>query len=137
MKDGLRVLAVVPARGGTDPVPYLNIKRLGDRPLLAHTLDAARGAPCVDRVVVSTDDPRVAEVARRHGADVPFLRPTELADEHPQPEARHRARRGGGREAQGERPDVVVVLQATTPFRDGGGDRASASAAWWRAATTS
>ena len=61
MKDGLRVVAIVPARGGTDSVPYLNIKRLGDRPLLAHTLDAANGAACVDRVVVTTDDPRVAD----------------------------------------------------------------------------
>src|SRR5688572_13024491 len=64
VRDGLRVIAVVPARGGTDPVPYLNIKRLGDCPLLAHTLTAAKGAPSVDRVVVTTDDPRVAEVAR-------------------------------------------------------------------------
>jgi N-acylneuraminate cytidylyltransferase len=83
VKDGLRVLAVVPARGGTDRVPYLNIKRLGDRPLLAHTLDAARGSAVVDRVVVSTDDPAVAEVARRHGGEVPFLRPPELAGDIP------------------------------------------------------
>ena len=51
MKGTLRVVAIVPARGGTDSVPYLNIKRLGDRPLLAHTLEAAKGAACVDRVV--------------------------------------------------------------------------------------
>ena len=61
----------MPARGGTDPVPYLNIKRLGDCPLLAHTLDAARGSRYVDRVVVTTDDPRVADVARAHGARGP------------------------------------------------------------------
>ena len=53
MKDGLRVVAIVPARGGTDPVPYLNIKRLGDAPLLAHTLAAARQSAYVDRVVVT------------------------------------------------------------------------------------
>jgi CMP-N-acetylneuraminic acid synthetase/spore coat polysaccharide biosynthesis predicted glycosyltransferase SpsG len=117
LKDGLRVVAVVPARGGTDRVPYLNIKRLGDRPLLAHTLEAARGSRYVDRVVVSTDDARVADVARVHGGDVPFLRPPELAADRPSlmPVVAHAVR---ALEASGETVDVVVVLQATTPFRD-------------------
>src|SRR5262245_48736214 len=114
MKQGLRVLAVVPARGRTDPVPYLNIKRLGDRPLLAHTLEAARAARSVDQVVVSTDDPAVAEVARGHGAEVPFLRPSELAADIPslKPVIAHAVRH---MEAAGERVDVVVWLQVTTP----------------------
>ena len=116
MKQGLRVVAVVPARGGTDSVPYLNIKRLGDRPLLAHTLEAAKGAACVDRVVVTTDDPRVAEVARAHGGEVPFLRPPDLAADIPslKPVIVHAVREI---EKGGDRPDVVVVLQATSPFR--------------------
>lgn len=117
MKDGLRVLAIVPARGGSDPVPYLNIKRLGDCPLLAHTLQAARAAPCIDRLVVSTDDPQVAEVARSWGAEVPFLRPRDLAGDIPslKPVITHAVRE---MEQRGARADVVVVLQATTPFRD-------------------
>lgn len=117
MKSGLRVAAVVPARGGTDTVPYLNIKRLGDRPLIAHTLEAARQAPSLDRVIVSTDDPRVAEVAKSHGAEVPFLRPLELAQDLPslKPVIVHAVRE---LEAAGERLDVVLVLQATTPFRE-------------------
>lgn len=116
MKDGLRVLAVVPARGGTDRVPYLNIKRLGDRPLLAHTLEAARASSVVDRVVVSTEDPRVAEVARSCGATV-VGRPAPLAADIPslKPVIVHAV---GEVEAGGERADVVVVLQATTPFRE-------------------
>lgn len=119
MTDPLRVVAIVPARGGTDRIPYLNIKRLGDRPLLAHTLEAARGARSVDRVIVSTDDPAVAEVAREHGAEVPFLRPKELAGDIPSltPVIAHAVRE---LEAAGEHPDVVVVLQATTPFRESG-----------------
>jgi len=117
MKNGLRVVCVVPARGGTDSVPYLNIKRLGDRPLLAHTLDAAKGAATVDRVVVSTDDPRVAEVARAHGGEVPFLRPKDLAADIPslKPVIVHAVREI---EKTGDRPDIVVVLQATSPFRE-------------------
>jgi spore coat polysaccharide biosynthesis predicted glycosyltransferase SpsG/CMP-N-acetylneuraminic acid synthetase len=117
MKDGKRVVCVVPARGGSDTVPYLNIKRLGDRPLLAHTLEAAQGAPTLDRIVVSTDDPRVAEVARAHGAEAPFLRPTDLAADIPslKPVISHAVKE---LEAQGDRVDIVVVLQATTPFRE-------------------
>jgi spore coat polysaccharide biosynthesis predicted glycosyltransferase SpsG/CMP-N-acetylneuraminic acid synthetase len=117
VKDGLRVVAVVPARGGTDRVPYLNIKRLGDRPLLAHTLDAARAAQTVDRVVVSTDDAAVADAAKACGAEVPFLRPRELAAEinSLMPVVQHALQEI---ERHGDRPDVVVLLQATTPFRD-------------------
>lgn len=111
------MVAIVPARGGTDPVPYLNIKRLGDGPLLAHTLAAARDSATIDRVVVSTDDERVAAVARAHGGEVPFLRPRELAADQPSlmPVVAHAVRT---LEAAGERIDVVVILQATTPFRD-------------------
>jgi spore coat polysaccharide biosynthesis predicted glycosyltransferase SpsG/CMP-N-acetylneuraminic acid synthetase len=118
LKDGLRVVAIVPARGGTDPVPNLNIKRLGDGPLLAHTLGAARGSRYVDRVIVSTDDAHVAEVARAHGAEVPFLRPPELAADLPslKPVVAHAVH---ALEAAGDHIDLVVVLQATTPFREG------------------
>ncbi len=117
MKDGLRVLAVIPARGGTDRVPYLNIKRLGDRPLLAHTIDAAKASAVVDRVVVSTDDERVAEIARSHGAEVPFLRPASLAGDISslKPVIVHAVEEC---EAGGAAFDVVVVLQVTTPYRE-------------------
>ncbi len=110
------MLALVPARGGSDRVPYLNIKRLGDAPLLVHTLRAAREASLVDLLVVSTDDPKVADIARAHGAVVPFLRPKELAGNIPslRPVIEHAVRT---LEAAGERFDVIVVLQATTPFR--------------------
>lgn len=116
-KHGLHVLAVVPARGGADTVPYLNIKRLGDKPLIAHTLEAARQAPSVDRVIVSTDDAQVAEVAKSHGAEVPFLRPADLARDLPslKPVIVHAVRQ---LEAAGGRADIVVILQATTPFRE-------------------
>jgi len=117
MIEGRRVLGVVPARGGSDRVPYLNIKRLGDKPLLAHTLQAARASLLLDRVIVSTDDERVAEVARDCGAEVPFLRPPELAGDIPslKPVVSHAVAQ---LEASGERAQLVVVLQATTPFRE-------------------
>ena len=112
----MKVLAVIPARGGSDRVPFLNIKRLGDLPLLAHTIRAAKEAKGIDRIVVSTDDETVAEVARAHGAEAPFLRPKELAGDLSSlmPVVRHAVAEA---EKAGERADVVVVLQATTPYR--------------------
>ncbi len=112
----MRVTVVIPARGGSDRVPYLNIKRLGDAPLLAHTIRAAKEAKGIDRIIVSTDDETVAEVAREHGAEVPFLRPKELSGDLSSlmPVVRHATQES---EKGHPRADVVVVLQATTPFR--------------------
>ncbi|MBK5256014.1 MAG: NTP transferase domain-containing protein [Vicinamibacteria bacterium] len=112
----MRVTVVIPARGGSDRVPYLNIRRLGDSPLLAHTIRAAKEAKGIDRIIVSTDDETVAEVAKAHGAEVPFLRPKELSGDLSSlmPVVRHAVRES---EKDRPRPDVVVILQATTPFR--------------------
>ncbi len=112
----MRVTAVIPARGGSDRVPYLNIRRLGDSPLLAHTIRAAKEAQGIDRIIVSTDDETVAEVAREHGAEVPFLRPRELSGNLSSlmPVVRHAVRES---EKDHPRADVVLILQATTPFR--------------------
>jgi spore coat polysaccharide biosynthesis predicted glycosyltransferase SpsG/CMP-N-acetylneuraminic acid synthetase len=116
MKGNLRVVAVVPARGGYDEVPYLNIKKLGPLPLVAHTLREAAKSQYVDRVVVSTDDQRVASVAREYGADVPFLRPAELTQVPLiKPVVAHAVR--FLEENEGDRYDLVVMLQATSPFR--------------------
>lgn len=112
----MRVLVVIPARGESDRVPYLNIKRLGDSPLLAHTIRAAKEAKGIDRIIVSTDDETVAEIARAHGAEVPFLRPKELSGDLSSlmPVVRHAVT-----ESEKGHPaaDIVVILQATTPFR--------------------
>ena len=112
----MRVTAIIPARGGSDRVPYLNIKRLGDFPLLAHTIRAAKEARGIDRVIVSTDDETVAGIARAHGAEVPFLRPPELSGDLSSlmPVVRHAVTES---EKGALPPDVVLVLQATTPFR--------------------
>lgn len=115
----MKVLAVIPARGGSKGIPYKNIAPLGGRPLLAWTIEAALKAVGVDRVVVSTDDARIAEVARAKGAEVPFVRPAELAgDTAPAlPVMRHAL------DALAQAPDpwtadVVAYLQPTSPFRN-------------------
>src|SRR5262245_39446780 len=74
-----RVLGVITARGGSKGLPGKNIRPLYGKPLIEWSISAAKAASCIDRVVVSTDDVAIAEVARRAGADVPFERPSELA----------------------------------------------------------
>ena len=117
MNEVLRVVAVVPARGGYDEVPYLNIKKLGPIPLIAHTLQQAKKSRYIDRILVSTDDDQVAEVARQYGAEAPFRRPAELSGKIPllKPVVTHAVDFWEKRE--GYRIDIVVTLQATSPFR--------------------
>lgn len=73
------ILAIIPARGGSSGVPRKNVRVFGGEPLIAHTIDAAKHAPSVSRIIVSTDDEEIAQISRGCGAEVPFLRPAELA----------------------------------------------------------
>lgn len=75
-------IAVIPARGGSKRVPGKNIRPLCGRPILAYTIDAALSSRLFERVIVSTDDRRIAELALEYGAEVPFLRDASLADDH-------------------------------------------------------
>lgn len=113
---GTKVLGLIPARGGSKGIPGKNIKMLGDLPLIAHTCRAAFES-CVDRVVVSTDCVRIAEVARRYDVEVPFIRPALLAaDDTPTLEViKHTLTHLA--DAGQELPELVVLLQPTSPFR--------------------
>ena len=75
------MIAIIPARGGSKGVPGKNIKELDGKPLIAYTIEAALGAKGVDRVIVTTDDEAIADVARKYGAEVPFMRPDCLASD--------------------------------------------------------
>lgn len=112
----MRTLGIVPARGGSRGIPRKNIRDLGGRPLIAYTAEAARAAKGLDRVVVSTEDAEIAEVARGCGLEVPFLRPEELArDDTPMlPVVRHAL---DAMESGDGRFDAVCLLQPTSPFR--------------------
>ena len=78
MLNGKRVIAVIPARGGSKSVPGKNIRPLGGKPLLAWSIDVARQVSEIDRVIVSTDDAQIASVGRHYGAEV-YARPPHLA----------------------------------------------------------
>ncbi|RMD88199.1 MAG: acylneuraminate cytidylyltransferase family protein [Alphaproteobacteria bacterium] len=112
MIDGQRILAMIPARGGSKGVPGKNTRPLGGRPLIAWTIAAARQSRLVDRLVLSSEDSEIIRVAREWGCEAPFVRPPALArDDTPGIEpVRH---------CVGALPgyDYVVVLQPTSPFR--------------------
>jgi CMP-N,N'-diacetyllegionaminic acid synthase len=116
MSSAAKILAVIPARGGSKGVPGKNIRLLAGKPLIAYSIEAARNARCVDRVIVSTDDSRIREVAHEYGAEVPFVRPAELAtDSAPMiPVLIHALR---WFESVAGPCDAVVLLQPTSPFR--------------------
>lgn len=75
-------LAVIPARGGSKRIPRKNVKSFAGRPMIAYAIEAARASGCFDRILVSTDDEEIAQVAVAYGAEVPFRRPASLADDH-------------------------------------------------------
>lgn len=113
----MRVLGVIPARGGSKAIPRKNIKEFAGRPLISWTIDAARASGALDRLIVSTDDEEIRRVAQGLGADVPFLRPRELAtDEAPTaPVVRHVL--DWLEEHESWRPELVAVLEPTSPAR--------------------
>jgi CMP-N,N'-diacetyllegionaminic acid synthase len=109
----MRVLGLIPARGGSKGIPGKNMRLLGGRPLLAWTAEAALASRRLSRVVLSTDDEGISQAGRRCGLEVPFLRPAELArDDTPTlPVVRHAL------ETLEDGFDAVCLLQPTSPFR--------------------
>ena len=115
MLADLRVIAVIPARGGSTSVPGKNIHPLGNKPLIVWSIDVARRVEAIDRIIVSTDDNAIADTAARHGAEV-YPRPPHLAS-NGSPVAdtvRDLFRRLLD---ENERPDVMVLLEPTCPLR--------------------
>ena len=108
-------LAVIPARGGSKRIPRKNIRPFCGKPMIAWSIEAAEASGCFDRIVVSTDDKEIAEIARSCGADVPFLRPAHLSDDHVGtiPVIAHAIQWHGER---GLEPAQVCCIYATAPF---------------------
>ncbi len=116
----VEVLTFIPARGGSKGIPRKNIKNLAGHPLIAYSIAASLEAELVKRTIVTTDDPEIAEIARKYGAEVPFLRPEELAqdDTRDLPVFQHALT--WLKEQEGYQPDLVVQLRPTSPFRPPG-----------------
>ena len=111
------IVALIPARSGSKGVPHKNIKQLGNHPLIEWSIAACKAASFINRVIVSTDSEDYAQISRRVGAEVPFLRPEEIAgdrstDYHFIKHALDWFLENGGE------PEYIVHIRPTTPFRD-------------------
>lgn len=108
-------LAVIPARGGSKRIPRKNVRLFHGQPMIAWSIETARASGCFDRIVVSTDCDDIAEIAQAFGAEVPFRRPPELADDFTPtiPVIRHAI---SALQAQGTAPSAVCCIYATAPF---------------------
>jgi N-acylneuraminate cytidylyltransferase len=117
MSNSGRTIATICARGGSKGLPGKNIRPFAGRPLIAHSIAHALACPEIDGVYVSTDDERIAAVAKDAGATVPYLRPAELATDQAGklPVIEHLVKH---LEAQGERIARIVDLQPTSPLRE-------------------
>ncbi|MFH2012804.1 MAG: acylneuraminate cytidylyltransferase family protein [Pseudomonadota bacterium] len=111
------ILAVIPARGGSKGIPRKNIFSLSGKPLIEYTFTAAKDSKLLNRIIISTDDYEIAEIGKRNGIDVPFMRPKELAeDDTPTlPVVKHAVEYL--EKVNGYKPDIVILLQPTAPLR--------------------
>ena len=108
-------VAIIPARGGSKRIPRKNIKPFHGKPMIAYSIEAAKASGCFDKVIVSTDDSEIAEVATTYGAEVPFLRPKEISDDYATTmDVMEHAIRWC--KSEGWQVDVVCCLYATAPF---------------------
>ncbi len=117
MYKNFKVLALIPARGGSKGIPGKNIRPLAGKPLVAWSIEQAKASKYVDRAIVSTDDEKIAQVAREWGAEIPFMRPAEIAqDLTPDfPVFEHCLK--WLKEKENYEPDIVVHLRPTGPLR--------------------
>jgi len=108
-------VAIIPARGGSKRIPRKNIRDFCGKPMLAYSIDSAQQSGCFDRIIVTTEDPEIADIAIRYGAEVPFVRPAELADDYTgtTPIIRHALQQLA---IQGNQPEYCCCIYATSPL---------------------
>jgi CMP-N-acetylneuraminic acid synthetase len=115
-KSKKKILALIPARGGSKGMPGKNVVDVGGLPLIAHSIKSAKKSKLVDKIVVSTDSEEIAKIAKKYGAEVPFLRPKKIAgDRAPTIHAVLHAL--DWLENHGEKFDAVALLEPTSPLR--------------------
>lgn len=111
------MIAIIPARGGSKGLPGKNIKEMCDKPLIAYTIEAALKSKSIDHVILSTDDEEIAAVAKKYGAEVPFMRPAELASDTAMAVDNYIYTIGRLEKEWNTKIDSFVVLQPTSPLR--------------------
>jgi N-acylneuraminate cytidylyltransferase len=114
----MEVLALIPARGGSKSMPRKNLREVGGKPMVVHSIEHALQARRITRVILTTDDAEIADVGRRAGAGVPFLRPAEFAQDFSTDYEFVRHALEWLRDNEDYAPELVVQLRPTTPVRD-------------------
>ncbi len=111
----MSIVTVIPARGGSKRIPHKNIKLFCGKPMLAYSIEAAKDTGIFDRIIVSTDSKKIASISKESGAEVPFMRPCELADDHTGTDAviLHALKQ---LMEDGEKIDYICCIYATAPF---------------------
>ncbi len=117
MPNDLHVVSIIPARGGSKGIPRKNVRVVGGKPLVAWSVEASLKCALIDRTIVSTDDEEIAGVAREYGAEVPFMRPAELAADRAGTEGVLQHAVDWLEQKDGYRVDILVFLQPTDIFR--------------------
>lgn len=112
----MKILAIIPARGGSKGIPRKNIKVLGIKPLIVYSIESAKQSKLLTEFVVSTEDEEIASVAKKYGSNVPFVRPLELSQDNT-PTIDVVQHVINEYEKQNQFFDAVLILQATCPFR--------------------
>ncbi|MBI5789049.1 MAG: acylneuraminate cytidylyltransferase family protein [Candidatus Schekmanbacteria bacterium] len=117
MYQSHKIVCIIPARGGSKGLPGKNIRKLKDKPLIAYSVEQAKSSEYIDRVIVSTDDLKIADIARQYGAEVPFIRPANLAADNSSTidVLLHVIDWLG--ESANYLFDILVLLHVTTPLR--------------------
>lgn len=113
-----KVLAYIPARGGSKRIPNKNIKSFLGKPLIAYAIEQALSLSFIDRVIVDTDSPKIAAIAKKYGAEAPWLRPANLAQDNSQGIDSLLYTLKRLEEEQGYRSNYVLILQTTSPLRE-------------------
>lgn len=113
----MKILAIVPARSGSKGIPNKNIRHFCGKPLIVYSIEAARNAQSVDRVIVDTDSQEIADIAKQYDAEVPFLRPVELAGDTSKIIDSVAHLLGKLKDSEGYEPSHVLLLQPTSPLR--------------------
>ena len=113
----MHILAIIPARGGSKVIPFKNIRKLAGKPLIEHTIESAKKSKYIDKLIVTTDNKKIAKIAEAAGAEVPFLRPKKISrDDSPSIEyVKHTLDFLSSNQLY--IPDIVLILQPTSPLR--------------------
>ncbi len=114
----MKVLAIIPARGGSKRIPNKNVRDFCGKPLLAYAIEQAKTSKCINRVVIDTDSAEIAKVAEHYGVPVPFLRPSHLATDTASVNDALLFLLSRLKKDEGYEPDYLVLLQTTSPLRE-------------------